>query len=89
MVSLNDEYVEKQKIYERQKEYRKTPGGKLALRRAKERHFLKKMNRIGMPVCNRCNNSEFEVLTITDKEILCYNCKYRRPKVLEECEICQ
>ncbi len=85
MKNLDREYESVNTIYEQQKEYRKTPEGKLALRRAKERQLLKKMN--GEIKCNNCEETRFEVLNVYDEWTLCYNCKYKRPKVLEEFEI--
>jgi len=87
MVSnLDKEYKSVNTIYEQQKEYRKTPDGKLALKRANERLLLKKMD---MCNCGKCGESEFEVLNVYDGETLCYNCRYRREKVLELNEFCQ
>ncbi|MGI9535121.1 MAG: hypothetical protein ACR2NW_09230 [Thermodesulfobacteriota bacterium] len=86
MVNLNKEYIEKEVLYKGQKKYFKTPKGRIALRRAKERQLIKKMPTL---YCKKCDETEFEVLTIVDGITLCYNCKYRRLKVLEECEICQ
>jgi len=85
MRNLDEEYVSKQIIYEQQKEYRQTPEGKLALRRAKERQLLRKME---CTCCEECSEYEFEVLTVVDGKTICYNCKFRRPKVLQENEIC-
>lgn len=84
MRNLDHEYISVNTIYEQQKEYRKTPEGKLALRRAKERQLLKKMSVL---YCQECNESEFEVLIIHNEKTMCYNCRYRRPKVLQECEL--
>ena len=86
MRNLDNEYISVNTIYEQQKEYRQTPEGKLALRRAKERQILKSLPTL---YCKLCNDSEFEVLTNVDGKTLCYNCKMRRPKVLRENEICQ
>jgi len=80
-MNLNEEYVLKQKIYSQQKEYRQTPEGKLALRRAQERQLLKKM---GTAVCGKCGECEFEILNVYNGNTLCYNCRYRRVKVLME-----
>lgn len=84
--NLDKEYISINTIYEQQKEYRATQKGKLALRRAKERQLLKQMNVLH---CQECYNEEFEVLTVSNNRTLCYNCKLRRPKVLEVNEICQ
>lgn len=84
--NLDKEYVSINTIYDQQKEYRATPEGKLALRRAKERQLLKKMKVLH---CQECHEEEFEVLTISNNKTLCYNCKNRRPKVLEVNEICR
>lgn len=86
MRNLDKEYKSINTIYEQQKEYRKTPEGKLALKRAKEKQLLKKMKSCK---CEFCGNTEFEVLNVYGKNTLCYNCRYRREKVFEECEICQ
>lgn len=83
-MNLNDEYVTKQKIYSQQKEYRQTPEGKLALRRAQEKQLLKKMKSLN---CGKCGECEFEVLNVYNGKTLCYNCRYRRPKVLLENEL--
>jgi uncharacterized Zn finger protein (UPF0148 family) len=83
-MNLNDEYVLKQKIYSQQKEYRQTPEGKLALRRAQERQLLKRM---GTTVCGKCGECEFEVLNVYNGKTMCYNCRYRRVKVLMENEL--
>lgn len=82
--NLDKEYISKQIIYEQQKEYRKTPEGKLALRRAKERQILKNLPTL---YCKECEESEFELLTLSGNKTLCYNCKNRRPKVLQEYEL--
>ncbi len=96
MRNLNDEYKTKRIIYEQQKEYRKTVKGRVALQRAKERQTLKKMHKIKpshgggvLPACVECNQKKFELLVIDYDIVLCYNCKYRRNKVLTEEEICQ
>ena len=96
MRNLDKEYITKKIIYEKQKEYRKTEGGKLALRRAKEKQLLKTMKSISkslgggnVPHCFMCGQLKFEFLTVSSGEVICYNCKYRRPKVLTEEEICQ
>lgn len=83
-MNLNDEYVTKQKIYSQQKEYRQTPEGKLALRRAQEKQLLKKMKSLN---CVKCGECEFEILNVYNGKTLCYNCRYRRPKVLLENEL--
>ena len=61
MDNLDKEYVKKYTIYQQQKEYRKTEAGKLALRRAKEKQFLKQMKAISknngggsLPNCKIC-----------------------------------
>lgn len=95
MDDLRGEYQHKYWIYnqddikKKQAEYRKTPEGKLALRRAKERQLLKKVKEIckGSPFCKNCNEERFNVLTIVEDEVLCYNCKYERKIVLTEDEI--
>ena len=94
--NLNKQYKDISLIYEQQKEYRKTPDGKLALRRAKERQLLKQMHKIKkshggglIPCCVDCGNKTFELLVINYDVVLCYNCKFVRPKVLSEEEICQ
>jgi len=96
MKNLDEEYVSVNIIYEQQKEYRQTPEGKLALRRAKERQILKQMRIIKkshggglIPCCVDCGNKTFELLVVNYDVVLCYNCKYERPKVLSEEEICQ
>jgi hypothetical protein len=86
MQNLDKEYHSVNTIYEQQKEYRKTPEGKLALKRAKEKQIVKKMN---ICECEKCGEDEFEVLNVFDEITLCYNCRYRREKVLEDYEICQ
>ena len=94
--NLDKEYESKKVIYEQQKEYRKTPDGKIALRRAKERQTLKQMRIIKkshggglLPQCVDCGNKTFELLVVNYDVVLCYNCKFERPKVLSEEEICQ
>lgn len=83
-MNLNDEYILKQKIYSQQKEYRQTPEGKLALRRAREKQLLKQMLEINQVLeCKKCGNYDFTLLTPVDNSILCYNCKYQRPDILE------
>lgn len=87
MVSnLDKEYTSINTIYEQQKEYRKTPEGKLAIKRANEKQLLKKMTAYN---CGKCGECEFEVLNVYDGKTLCYNCRYRREKVLELNEFCQ
>ena len=86
MQNLDKEYHSVNTIYEQQKEYRKTPEGKLALKRAKEKQIVKKMT---ICECEECGQNEFEVLNVFDTKTLCYNCRFRREKVLEEFEICQ
>jgi hypothetical protein len=86
MRNLDKEYVSTSSIYEQQKEYRMTIEGKLALRRAKERQILKSLPTL---YCKFCKNTEFEVLTLSNNITLCYNCKLRRPKVLQENELCR
>ncbi len=94
--NLDEEYISKQIIYEQQKEYRKTPEGKIALQRAKERQTLKQMRIIKrshggglLPKCVECGEGQFEVLVVHYDVVVCYNCKYMRNKVLTEEEICQ
>ncbi len=94
--NLDKEYESKQVVYEQQKEYRRTKEGKLALRRAKERQTLKQMHIIKkshgggvLPKCVDCGIKTFELLVVNYDVVLCYNCKYQRPKVLSEEEICQ
>jgi hypothetical protein len=94
MKNLDREYISKNTIYDQQKEYRKTPEGKLALRRAKERQTLKQMRIIKkshggglVPCCVDCGDKTFEVLVVNYDVVLCYNCKHTRPKVLTEEEI--
>ncbi len=87
-INLDKEYTAKEVIYEQQKEYRKTPEGRTAIKRANERMLLKKMKRIGRIECP-CGEQEFEVLNIYDDEVICYNCRYRREAVLRDDEICQ
>ena len=96
MKNINDEFRDVNTVYEQQKEYRKTPEGKLALKRAKERQTLKQMHLIKkshggglIPKCVDCGNKTFELLIVNYDVVLCYNCKYQRPKVLSEEEICQ
>jgi len=84
--NLDKEYTSVNTIYEQQKEYRKTPEGKLALKRANEKQLLKKMSTYN---CDECGDNEFEILNIYDGITLCYNCRYRREKVLEMNEFCQ
>lgn len=86
MRNLDKEYVSINSIYEQQKEYRMTIEGKLALRRAKERQILKSLPTL---YCKFCNEDEFEVLILVNNMTLCYNCKLRRPKVLQEIEKCR
>jgi hypothetical protein len=85
MKNLDKEYVSVKSYYDQQKEYRSTSKGKLALRRAKEKQLLKKMTMFN---CQECGINEFEILTIVGKITLCYNCKFRRSKVLEDYELC-
>ncbi len=87
MENLDEEYKVVNTIYEQQKEYRKTPEGRLAIKRANERMLLKKMKKIGNVMCVRCMEKVFEVLNIYDGEIMCYNCRYEREEVLREEEI--
>ena len=83
-MNLNEEYILKQKIYSQQKEYRQTPEGKLALRRAREKQLLKQMLEISQVLeCRKCGNDDFTMLIPFDNSILCYNCKYQRPDILE------
>jgi hypothetical protein len=83
-MNLNDEYVLKQKIYSQQKEYRQTPEGKLALRRANERQLLKRMLKVNEVLeCHSCGESDFTLLTPVGEKILCYNHKYKRQNILE------
>ena len=86
MKNLNDEYVVTNTIYEQQKEYRKTPEGKLAIKRANERMLLNKMKDIGNVECE-CGETKFEILNIYGDIIKCYNCRYERQSVLEDKEI--
>lgn len=86
MRNLDKEYSDLNTIYKQQKEYRKTPEGKLALKRAKEKQIVKKMD---ICECEKCGETEFEVLNVFAETTLCYNCRFRREKVLEEFEICQ
>ncbi len=86
MRNLDREYESVNTIYEQQKEYRKTPEGKVALKRARERQIIKKMKSHN---CVKCGESEHEVLNVYDGKTLCYNCRYRREKVLEDYELCQ
>lgn len=86
MKNLDREYESVNTIYEQQKEYRKTPEGKTALKRARERQIIKKMK---VHECEFCGEEEHEVLNVYDGQTLCYNCRYRRDKVLEEYELCQ
>lgn len=95
-MNLNDEFRDVNTVYAQQKEYRKTPEGKLALKRAKERQTLKVMHSIKkshgggvIPHCVECGNKTFELLLINYDIVICYNCKYQRVKVLTEEEICQ
>ncbi len=87
-INLDKEYISTNVIYEQQKEYRKTPEGRIAIKRANERMLLKKMKRIGKIECV-CGEQEFEVMNIYDDEVVCYNCRYRREAVLRDDEICQ
>jgi hypothetical protein len=85
-INLDKEFTSKEIIYEQQKEYRKTPEGKTAIKRANERMLLKKMKKIGKIKCD-CGETKFEFLNIYDNTISCYNCRYEREEVLEEEEI--
>jgi len=94
--NLDKEYKGVNTIYEQQKEYRTTPEGKIALRRAKERQTLKQMRIIKkshggglLPKCAECTEKKFERLVVNYDTVLCYNCKYEREEVLTEEEICQ
>lgn len=88
--NLDKEYVNINTIYEAQKKYRETELGKQAIRRANERQTLKKMYEISHVIkCKKCNESKFERLLISNGIILCYNCRWERPKVLQEEELCQ
>ncbi len=87
--NLDKEYLSVNTIYEQQKEYRKTPEGRLAVKRANERMLLKKMKTMGNVQCEICGENKFEILNVFGDDVLCYNCRYERPKVLEEDEICQ
>ena len=87
MKNLDSEYITTRRIYEQQKEYRKTPEGRLAIKRANERMLLKKMKNLGNVKCISCDEWKFEVLSIYDNTILCYNCRYERVTVLKEEEI--
>ena len=96
MKNLDKEWVSVNTIYEQQKEYRQTPAGKLALRRAKERQTLKQMRIIKkshggglLPKCVECGEKKFERLVVHYNVVICYNCKFERPRVLTEEEICQ
>ena len=89
MKNLDKEYHDINTIYEQQKEYRKTPEGRIAVKRANERMLLKKMLGIGNVECSKCDQTKFELLNIYQGTILCYNCRYERQNVLEEDEICQ
>ena len=61
--NLDKEYTSVNTIYEQQKEYRKTPEGKLAIKRANEKQLLKKMTAYN---CGKCGEDEFEVLNVYD-----------------------
>ena len=87
MKNLDEEYVGTNVIYEQQKEYRRTPEGKLAIKRANERMLLKKMKDIGNVECTTCAETKFEILNVYNSEILCYNCRYEREEVLTEDEV--
>ena len=66
MVSnLDKEYTSINTIYEQQKEYRKTPEGKLAIKRANEKQLMKKMTTYN---CGKCGECEFEVLNVYDDD---------------------
>ena len=50
------------------------------------KQLMKKMTTYN---CGKCGECEFEVLNVYDGKTLCYNCRYRREKVLEMNEFCQ
>ena len=62
--NLDKEYTSVNTIYEQQKEYRKTPEGKLALKRANEKQLTEK--RCPLYNCGQCGDNEFEVLNVYD-----------------------
>jgi len=92
MESLNDEYKVKKVIYESQKRYRKTPEGKEALAKANRKYNIKqrienlyKLN--NTPKCRVCNDSTLGFLTMSESEIICFNCKFGLTE--EEIKECQ
>lgn len=83
--SLNVEYKNINVVYERQKKYRETEKGKQAIRRSNERQTLKKMYELSNIIkCKKCNESKFERLLIHKNQIMCYSCRFERPKIFEE-----
>ena len=94
MRSLDSEYITKQVIYEQQKQYRKTPEGRMALAKAKRRYKLKKkidqIQKAGGkdPECYCCKENSLGYLTVEDNCVICFNCKYGFPEDEVE-EICQ
>lgn len=83
--NLDKEYKDINVIYEQQKKYRATDRGKRAIRRANERQVLKKMYKVSNIIkCKKCIESKFERLMVYGEEILCYSCKWERPKIFEE-----
>jgi len=92
MDSLNDEYEVKRTIYKNQKRYRKTIDGKEALARANRKYNIKqrierlyKLN--NTPKCNVCEDSTLGFLTVSESEIMCFNCKFGLTE--EEIKKCQ
>ncbi len=92
MENLNDEYRVIRVRYKRQKEYRKTPEGKEALARANRKYNIKqrieKLNKLNStPKCSVCKDSTLGFLTISESEIICFNCKFGLTE--EEIKECQ
>ncbi len=92
MENLNDEYKVKRVIYERQKKYRKTTEGKEALARANRKYNIKqrienlyKLN--NTPKCSVCKDDTLGFLTVSEYEIICFNCKFGLTE--EEIKECQ
>lgn len=92
MKSLNDEYEVKGTIYENQKRYRKTLDGKEALARANRKYNIKqRIEKIyeltNYPECNICEDSTLGFLTVSESDIICFNCKFGLTE--EEIKECQ
>lgn len=92
MRSINDEYKVKRIIYEKQKEYRKTQEGKGAIAKANRKYNIKqRIERIyeltNYPECNICGDSTLGFLTVSESELICFNCKFGLTE--EEIKECQ